>query len=164
MGLLDRLLGTASYTRAPVPVEGAVGRWTASRMAGGLAAAGGQVILTRDYLVFTPWDMTKTREFLVKLLGEVGVPHVGDVDKLLTATKLLEPVAVPLSQLAIVQPMGRASVPRPPWARITFVDGRHLDLGILAGPQYPNFHPANNAAFDDWLSALRALQSGQPGV
>jgi hypothetical protein len=160
MGLLDRLLGTAAYTRAPVPVEGAVGRWTASRMKASLAAAGGEVILTREHLVFTPWDMDKTRAFLVKLLGEVGVPYVGDVDKLLTATKLLEPVAIPLPQIAIVQPMGRASALRPPWARITFADGRHLDLGILAGVKFPNFHPANNVAFDDWLAALRALQSG----
>jgi hypothetical protein len=163
MGLFDRLLGSAAYTRAPVPVEGAVGRWTASKMATGLAAAGGEVILTRDHLVFTPWDMTKTRAFLVKLLGEVGVPHIGDIDKLLTATKLLDPVAIPLAQVASVQPMGRASVRQPPWARITFADGRHLDLGILAGVRFPNFHPANNAAFDDWLAALRALESGRTG-
>lgn len=161
MGLLDGLLGTAAYQRAPVPVEGAVGRWTASRLLAGLAAAGGEVILTRDHLVFTPWDMTKTREFLVKLLGAAGVPHVSDIDKLLTASKLLEPVAIWLSQVAAVQPMGRASVTRPPWARISFVDGRHLDLAILAGVGFPNFHPANDAAFDDWLAASQALLLGR---
>ena len=163
MGLLDSLLGKAQYTPAPVPVDGAVGRWTASRMSGGLAAAGGEIVLTPEHLVFTPWDMTKTREFLVKLLSKAGVPHVGDVDKLLTATKLLEPVAIPLTQIATVQPMGRASLLKPPWARITFVDGRHLDLGILASPRYPNFHAANNQAFDDWLGELRAQQSATAG-
>ena len=109
--------------------------------------------------MFTPWDMARTREFLVKLLGRVGVPHVGDIDKLLTATKLLEPLAIPVSQVATVQPMGRASLRRPPWARVTFADGRHLDVGILAGVRFPNFHPANNVAFDDWLAALRTVQS-----
>src|SRR5215218_5416861 len=113
-------------------------------MAAKMAAAGGEVILTPEHLVFTPWDMTKTREFLVKLLGRAGVPHVGDLDKLLGATRLLEPVAVPLSQVSSVQPMGRASMLKPPWARIGFTDGRHLDLGILAGPRFPNFHAANN--------------------
>ena len=84
-------------------------------------------------------------------------PHIGDIDKLLTATKLLEPIAISLSQVATVQPMGRASVPSPPWARIGFADGRHLDVGTLAGVGFPNFHPANNAAFDDWLAAIRPV-------
>jgi hypothetical protein len=156
MGLLDGILGGPKYTPAPVPVEGAIGRWTAARTSSGLAIAGGEVVLTSEYLVFTPWDMTQTRAFLVKLLSSAGVPHVGDVDKLLTASKLLEPIAVRLAQIALIQPLGRASVLKPPYARITFDDGRHLDLGILAGPLYPNFSPANNAAFDDWLAKIRA--------
>jgi hypothetical protein len=159
VGFLDALL--PHYTPAPVPLDGVVGRWTAARMAAGLAAAGGEVILTKEYLVFTPWDMAKTREYLSKLLTAAGVPHVGDVDKLLTATKLLEPVAIPLNRIATVQPMGRASVFKPPWARIVFTDSRHLDLGILAGARLPNFSPANNEAFDDWLGKLRAQQGAQ---
>jgi hypothetical protein len=139
-----------------VDVDGAIGRWSAARTASGLSIAGGEIILTRDHLVFTPWDLTKTREYLVKLLTGAGVPHVGDLDKVLTASKLLEPVAIPLSQISMVQPMGRASWSRPPWARLTFSDGRHLDLGILASPRRPNKDPANNAAFDDWLGRLRA--------
>jgi hypothetical protein len=161
MGLFDDL--TPGYTPAPVDVEGAIGRWTAARTASGLSVAGGEIVLTLEHLVFTPWDMTKTREFLVKLLTNVGVPHVGDVDKLLTASRLLEPVAVPLSQISVVQPMGRASWLKPPWARLTFVDGRHLDVGILAGPRRINRDPANNTAFDDWLAKLRAQQRHDQG-
>jgi hypothetical protein len=157
VGLLDGLLGRAQYTPSPVEIEGVIGRWTSARMAGTLAAAGGEVYLTHEYVVFTPWDLSKMREWLVKLLTGAGVPHVGDLNKLLSATKLLEPLAIPINQIATVQPMGRASLLRPPWARITFTDGRHLDLGILASPRYPSLHPANNAAFDDWLGKLRAL-------
>jgi hypothetical protein len=157
MGLLDRLM--PRYTPAPVDVEGAIGRWTAARTASGLSIAGGEIILTREHLVFTPWDMTKTRGFLVKLLTTAGVPHVGDVDKLLTASKLLDPVAIPLTEITTVQPMSRASWPKPPWARLTFADGRDPDIGILAGPRRLNKDPANDAAFDDWLAKLRAQQA-----
>jgi hypothetical protein len=164
VSLIDGLLGTSAYTPSPVPVEGAIGRWTASRLVAGLTITGAEVVVTRGYLVFTPWDMTRTREFLVKLLSRAGVPHIGDLDKLLTATKLLEPIAIPLSQITSVQPMGRASVPTPPWARIGFGGGRHLDVAILAGVRFPNFHPANNAAFDDWLAAMRAVQLEAAGA
>jgi hypothetical protein len=104
VGLFDRL--TPRYTPAPVNVEGAIGRWTAARTASGLPIAGGEIILTRQHLVFTPWDMTQTRGFLVKLLCAGGV--------------------------------------------------RHLDIGILAGLRYPDKSSANDAAFDDWASKLRA--------
>lgn len=157
MGIFDGLM--PRYTPAPVDVEGAIGRWTAARTASGLAIAGGEIVLTREHLVFTPWDMTRTREFLVKLLSGAGVPHVGDLDKLLKASKLLEPIAIPLSQIVTVQPMGRASWTKPPWARLTFTDGRHLDIGILAGARRLNKDPANNMAFDDWIGKLRAQQT-----
>jgi hypothetical protein len=155
MGLGD-ILGGPKYTPAPVPLDGVIGRWPAARTASGLAVAGGEVILTRDYLVFTPWDMTRSRDFLGKLLGGAGVPHVGDVNKLLTTSKLLEPVAIPLSQISRVQPLGRASLLKPPYARLVFTDGRHLEIGILARSSYPNFFQANNVAFDDWLGKLGA--------
>lgn len=152
--MLDGLM--PRYKPAPVNVDGAIGRWTAARTASGLAIAGGEVVLTEQHLVFTPWDMTKTRGFLVKLLSMSGVPYVGDADKLLSASKLLEPVAVPLANITKLSPMGRASWTKPPWARVTFADGHHLDVGILAGPRYPNKSSANDAAFDDWVSKLRA--------
>ncbi|HYO46298.1 MAG TPA: hypothetical protein VEY33_06370, partial [Gemmatimonadota bacterium] len=95
-----------------------------------------------------------------RLPGQVavraGVPRVGDVDKLLTKSKLLEPVAIDLTQIATIQPMGRASWTKPPWARLTFADDRHLDLGILAGPRRMSKDPANDAAFDDWLARVQS--------
>jgi hypothetical protein len=160
VGVLDSFL--PKYKPAPVPVEGALGRWTAARTASGLAIAGGEVVLTPEHLVFTPWDMTKTREFLVKLLSKAGAPRAGDVDKLLTQSKLLEPVAVPLAEVASIQPMGRASWPKPPWARITFTNGGGLDLGILAGPRRLNKDPANNDAFDDWFANTEAQMQSAP--
>jgi hypothetical protein len=159
IGLLDGILGGPKYTPAPVPLDGVIGRWTAARTASGLSVAGGEVVLTTSYLVFTPWDMTQTRDFLIKLLSGVGVPHVGDINKLLTASKLLEPIAIPLSQIANVQPLGRASLLKPPYARIDFAGGRYLDIGILASPRYPNFAQANNAAFDDWLTRLNEARA-----
>ena len=55
IGLLDGL--TPRYTPAPVNVDGAIGRWSAARTASGSSLAGGEIIVTRDHLVFTPWDM-----------------------------------------------------------------------------------------------------------
>jgi hypothetical protein len=147
------------YTPAPVNVDGAIGRWTAARTASGLSIAGGESILTDERLVFTPWDMDKTCGYLIKLLSKAGVPGVGDVDKLLTTSKLLEPIAILLTAVTSVQPMGRASWLRPPWARLSFADGRHLDVGILAGSRRLNRDAANNAAFDDRLQRLREQQA-----
>jgi hypothetical protein len=52
----------------------------------GPSATGGQVALGRDWLVFSPWDMDRTRAWLVKWLGKAGVPHVGDVGILWSPT------------------------------------------------------------------------------
>jgi hypothetical protein len=156
------LLDGPKYTPAPVPVAGAIGRWTAAKTGSGLAIAGGEVVLVPEYVVFTPWDMTQTRDLLVKLLSGAGVPHVGAVDKLLTASKLLEPVAILIATIAELRPLGRASVPRPPYARITFGAGRHFELAILAGPRYPNFSQENNVAFDDWFTKLSAQMNHAP--
>jgi hypothetical protein len=158
MGVLDRLM--PGYTAPPVPVEGAIGRWTAARTASGVSIAGGEMILTPEHLVFTPWDMERTRQFLVKPLTEAGVPRVGEADKLLSDSKLLEPAAVPLSEITSFHPMGRASLLKPPWGRLEFAGGRALDLGILAGVRHPNLHPANNIAFDDFYAKLQAVLGG----
>ena len=64
-----------------------------------VSLAGGEVVLARDHLVFSPWDMDKTRAFLVQWLSKAGVPHVGTADKLLTASKLLEPVVLPVADI-----------------------------------------------------------------
>jgi hypothetical protein len=153
VGLLDSFL--PKYKPAPVPLEGVRGIWTAANTRGGLALAGGQAILTKAHLVFTPWDMDKTREWLFKLLNMAGAPDwVGKIDELITASKLLEPVGIPLTEVTGSQTLNRASVLKPPTVRIVLRDGRQFDLGILAKPTSPNFNPANNEAFDHFLQAL----------
>ena len=156
MGLFDSLLpgrGPA-YKPSPVPVEGVVGIWTGANTRGGLSMAGGQVVLTRDYLIFTPWDLDQTRAWLVKWLGKAGAPQAGKVDDLLTKSKLLDAVAIPLSHISGVQVLNRASLLKPPTARIQLEDGSHFDLGILASPLSANISKANNSAQDDWLSKM----------
>ena len=156
MGLLDDIFSGrgATYKRPELELEGVVGAWTAARTSGGLSVSGGQVVLARDHLVFSPWDMDATREFLVNWLPKAGVPHVGTVDKLLTATGLLEPVALPLSELERVEVTGRGSLLKPPQVRLHLAGGRHFDLGILHSPTTMNPSPKNRVALDDFLSRL----------
>jgi hypothetical protein len=85
------------------------------------------------------------------------VPPLVTVDRLLSASKLLESVVLPVAELARVQVLNRASWSnplKPPQVRLTFRDGRTFDLGISAGPRKMNPDPANNAALDDFLAKL----------
>ena len=100
--------------------------------------------------------MDKTRAWLVKWLGKAGVPHTEDVNKLIDRTGLLEPLVLPLGNIANVHPLNRASLLKPPQARIALHDGRSFDLGILASVGTPNLSSKNNDAFDDWLAKLRS--------
>jgi hypothetical protein len=156
VGLLDSLGGR--YEPSPVPIEGALGTWTAANTRGGLSLAGGRVILTGDHLVFTPWDMDETREWLFKGLSKAGAPgYVGKIDDLISASKLLEPVAFPVSEIAGTQVLNRASWLKPPTVRITLAGGRRFDLGVLASPGSPNKSRANNQAFDHFLATLQRV-------
>lgn len=162
-GLLESLLPGRSpptYTPSPVDIEGVVGAWTAARTKGGLSLTGGRVVLGRDWLVSSPWDMDQTRAWLAKWLGKAGVPHLGDIDKLISAPKLLEPVAIPVSSIASVQALSRGSLFKPPQARLVFADGRHFDIGILASPTTANISGKNRAAFEDFLAKLPVPVSG----
>jgi hypothetical protein len=53
---------------------------------------------------------------------------------------------LPLTEVAAVDVLNRASLLCPPTARIKLADGRHFDLGVLASKFSPNFSGAN--AFD----------------
>jgi hypothetical protein len=156
MGIFDSLLPKrgSAYKESPVPIDGVIGMWHGAKTRGGLALAGGQVALTRDYLVFSPWDMDQTRTWLVRLLSMAGVPHVGSANALLTMTKILEPVAIPVSTIARIQVLNWASAWKPPTARIQLQDGSHFDMGILASPLSPNPRKANDVALSDWLSKM----------
>jgi hypothetical protein len=160
MGFFDRIMKGQGpdYKRPLLELDGVVGAWTAARTGmGGLSLAGGQVVLARDHLMFSPWDMDDTRAFLVKWLGKAGVPHLGTVDKLLTATKLLEPVVLPVGDIANVEVLNRGSPLKPPQVRIHFRSGNHFDIGILHSPTTPNFSSKNNAALDDFVSKVGAV-------
>jgi hypothetical protein len=145
------------YTASPVEVQDVIGAWTAANTRGGLALAGGQVILTPQHLVFTPWDMDETRAWLVKGLSKAGFAYAGQIDKLITASKLLEPVAVPVGAIASAQSLNGASFLKPPTVRLQLTDGRHFDLGILASPTTWNKSPKNDVAMADFMGRLRQL-------
>ena len=158
MGFLDTL--GARYKPPPVPMEGVHGVWSAANTRGGLSLAGGQVALTNQHLVFSPWDMDQTRKWLFKLLGRAGAPGwVGKIDDLITKSRLLEPVAIPLGEIRDVQALNRASWLKPPTARILLRNGTKFDLGILSKPTAPNKSTANDEAFDHFLQMLRGLLS-----
>jgi hypothetical protein len=158
MNLLDNILGSrgGDYKRPLLELEGVIGSWTAARMRG-VSLAGGEVVLARDHLVFSPWDMDKTRAFLVQWLSKAGVPHVGTADKLLSASKLLEPVVLPVSDITQAEILNRASVFKPPQVRLHLRSGGYFDLGILHSPLALGGSPKNNTVFDDFLSKLSVL-------
>lgn len=157
--LIQGLLGDVMprYESSPVPIDGVTGAWTATRtVGGGFAVSGGQVILTHRHLVFTPWDMDRTRESLFKLLSIAGAPGpVGKIDDLISKSRLLEPVAIPLTDITDIQVLNGSSLLKPPTARLRLRNGGTFELGILASPTTPNFATANNQAFDDWLARMR---------
>lgn len=144
------------YTASPVELSDIVGAWTAANTRGGLSLAGGRVVLTPQYLVFTPWDMDQTRAWLVKGLSKAGFAYAGQIDKLITASELLEPVAIPLDAITSAQPLNQAEIFKPPTVRLQLGDGRVFDLGILHSPGTWNRSPKNNVAMDDFLSHLRS--------
>lgn len=153
VGFLDSF--SPRYEPSPVSLEGTVGVWAAANTRGGLALAGGRVVLTQEHLVFTPWDMDTTREWLFKALGKAGAPsYVGKLDELIAASKLLEPVALAVSEISRVEVLNRSSWLKPPTARITLVDGRRFDLGILATSTTFNKSKANDQALDRFLASL----------
>jgi hypothetical protein len=145
------------YTPSPVELADIVGAWTAANTRGGLSLAGGQVVLTSQYLVFTPWDMDQTRAWLVKGLSKAGFSYAQTIDKLISASRLLEPVVVPLDRIASVQPLNRARLFKPPTVRLQLVDGRHFDLGILESPTTRNGSSKNNIAMEDFMRNLQPL-------
>jgi hypothetical protein len=153
VGLLDRFM--PKYKPTPVPLEGVRGVWTGANTKGGFSLAGGQVIITKDHLAFSPWDMDETRKWLFKLLDLADAPGwVGKIDVLIEKSKLLDPVAIPRAEIVSAQELNRAEALKPPTARITLRDGRSFDVGILASPRSPNVSGANNEAFDHFLRAL----------
>jgi hypothetical protein len=153
VGFLDSL--TPRYKPSPVSIDGVIGLWSAGRTFGGLSASGGQIALTRRHLVFSPWDMDQTRQWLFGLLGKTGAPDlVGKIDDFIAKTKLLEPVAIPRADIGNAQVLNWASLFKPPNARLSLRDGRHIDFGILASPTTPNFSKTNNEALEHFLSTL----------
>jgi hypothetical protein len=161
MGLLDSL--GPRYRPHSVELEGVRGIWSAANTRGGLSLAGGQAALTEHHLSFSPWDLDETRKWLFKLLGKAGAPAwVGKIDDLITKSGLLEPVAIPLTAITHVDTLNRASLLKPPTARIRLTDGRHFDIGILSKATSPNFSGSNNAAFDHFLQVLQGALRDVP--
>jgi hypothetical protein len=135
--------------------------WTAARTKGGLSIAGGQIVLTDDALVFSPWDLNETKNWLAREPSEIE-PSTGDTNRFLPPENLLEPVAVPFREIERAEILNKPSLLRPPSARLHLRSGEHFDVGILASPFTPNFRAANQDAFNEWLEAVeRHLPSRQ---
>src|SRR5438876_514760 len=93
----------------------------------GLSAAGGHLLLTEEHVLLTPWDMAATRKWLFKMLALAGAPaFVGKIDDLIEKSALLDPVAIPLTELTDVQALSRASLLSPPTARLVLHSGATL--------------------------------------
>jgi hypothetical protein len=146
------------YKPPPVDVGEVLGAWTAARVHGGFNVTGGSLVLSTEWLVFSPWDMDKTRAWLVRGLSWAGVPNVGHVDKLLTLTKLLEPLPIPVRAIGSAHVISGPTLLRPPVVRLTFADRRHFDVGILKSPTTLSISDANRAAAESFVQALAALR------
>jgi hypothetical protein len=159
---LTELRAPIGYKRHAVPIGGARGFWSAANTRGGVALAGGHVAITDEYLSFSPWDLDGTRKWLFNVLGKASAPAwVGNIDDLITRGRVHEPVAIPISAIREVNVLNRASMLKPPTARISF-DGRQFDLGIVSAPRSPNFSGSNNEAFEHFLRVLEEVRQGAP--
>jgi len=137
----------------------------ASYLVNGKAMWGGQLVLTNQRLLFQPLDMGA----VTKLISE-GIDFLPDnlailgkvVSKALDYTSTYQgklTSAINSSSIVGVVAGMNASLGHPPSLILTFDNGRRLELGILNSIKSPNFLPANNAARDAMVAAIRAQET-----
>jgi tetratricopeptide (TPR) repeat protein len=116
----------ATAEQSPSRVDEPLGTWTGTHVMAGVSAIGGTVVLYSDRLEFHPINFPS---------GEPAKPDV-----------------IRLVDIESIEVRNRASLRRPPTARLHLTGGLRFDLGIVASRLSPTFRPANNKAFDDFLS------------
>jgi hypothetical protein len=86
-----------------------------------------------------------------------GLHFIGPLDNLITYSKILEPVAIAQHFVASVTSLNTSGkLLKPPSVRIATKDGRHFDLGILAGPRKRNGSSENYVALLNFQMTLGA--------
>jgi hypothetical protein len=158
MGLLDDLLalgrGAGRQVR-PVellPGEREVHRTAGSVLAGGLAAVGGDIVVTDQRLLFAPLDVTQVSSLLTAGLKRAGAPGASTTLVGWIADRV-EGSATAV-RVAAIRPGANASLMRPPSVVVTTSDGRTVELAVLASRTTANVSVANTAARDRLVSVV----------
>jgi tetratricopeptide (TPR) repeat protein len=125
-----------------------LGTWPASHLMGGVAAIGGTLVLLEHLLLFVPGDVGKALDDLVR--GRTDDFAAGD------AGLTRDPRIISLDRIEWIEARERATLLRPPSARIHLVGGGRFDVGVLTTRGSRNARPENHAAFRDWLGQMPA--------
>jgi len=159
MGLLESLNALrkgAGRKVVDVPLlenEHELFRVIASRNPGTVLAAGGQLVLTNQRVVFSPWNTKDLSTVLVWGLGKAGAP------KMLrdAATKLqglIDASAIAVDGFSEVKVGSGASVLKPPTLTIVGADQEPVEFGILKSLFSPNFSKANESVRDQCVAIM----------
>lgn len=146
------------YMPSPVGTTRALGAWYGANKKGGLSLSGGLVILTPIYVVFTPWNMDQTRQWLVAGGRVFGIPLVGLVNSLITASGLLEPVVIETSAITNLEPVDFTSMFKPPGVRFTLINGGTFEVGFVASPGTWTGSSKNRDAAVDFIRTFATLR------
>lgn len=164
MGLLDNLRGLlAGSGRTTAPVELTPGEFETARTYGQLVGAnalksvGGELILTNQRLIFTPWNITDLAPLLAFGLKRAGVAGAGVVVGWVAGQ--VRGDAADLTSITGATPGRDAALLHPPTLVVQLADGRRLEFGIVVAKLSPNRSLANNDARDVFLAKLRTSAS-----
>jgi hypothetical protein len=159
MGVLDNLGGLLSgsgRTTVPVPAlpnEVEILRVNATRMAGGLTAVGGELVLTDQRIYFTPWNTKDIAAIESWVLPKVGAPKIAG-QAVGLAQRGVDGAAGEFARGATTVAAGSGT--RPPTVRVTSGD-RAVEYGVLAGGVWtPNWSRENVAKRDEFLRAANS--------
>lgn len=165
MSVLDSVVRLLSGNgRAPVKVPLASGereqhRVVACSLFSGMSKAGGNLVLTNERLIFTPWSMQDLGSLLAAGFRTLSLPDaIAQAPE--TAVKLIgEPIGVPLEQIAGAVAGQKPSVFRPP-SILVRTEEAEIEFGVLASLWSLNAAAANVVARDNFLATLHAQLRG----
>lgn len=150
MGLFDSFRNVLRGSgRETLPVELAEGerergRFVAAKLAGNVAAVGGDLVVTDRRVVFAPLNVTDVVQVLSWGLAKAGAPS--GAEKL--PIKVGELVGQPsdAGQLTTAEAGRPATLTRPPEVILADDKGNKVPFGVLAGRTKLNRDPANTVA------------------